>query len=95
MDNFDSTYDNLALLVDFNAEPEEESISEFLQFTNLYNLISLVKQNTCFKYPGKPTCIDLILTNCPHSFQNTDTFETGLSSLHKLTFIVLKPHFPK
>ena len=69
-----------------------ESIAEFL---NLYNLINLVKQNTCFKNPDKPTCIDLILTNCPRSFQNTDTFETGLSDFHKLTFTVLKQHFPK
>ena len=43
----------------------------------------------------KPTCIDLILTNCLRSFQNTDTFETGLSDFHKLTFAVLKQHFPK
>ena len=71
-----STYDNLILLGDFNAEPEEESIAEFL---NLYNLKNLVKQNTCFKNPDKPKCIDLILTNCPRTFQNT----------------VLKQHFPK
>ena len=34
LDKLNSTYDNLALLGDFNAEPEEESISEFqtLQF---------------------------------------------------------------
>ena len=29
------------------------------------------------------------------SFQNTDTFEIGLTDLHKLTFTVLKQHFPK
>ena len=69
-----------------------ESIAEFL---NLYNLINLVKQNTCFENPDKPTCIDLILTNCPRNFQNTDTFETRLSDIHKLTFTVLKQHFPK
>ena len=62
-----SIYDNLVLLGDFKAEPKEESITEFL---NLYNLKYLVKQNTCFKNPDKPTCIDLILTNCPRSFQN-------------------------
>ena len=62
-----ATYDNLVLLRDFNAKPEEKSIAEFL---NLYNLKDLVKQNTCFKNPDKPTCIDLILTNCPRSFQN-------------------------
>ena len=56
---------------------------------------NLVKQNTCFKNPDKPTCINLILTNCTCSFQNTDTFETELSDFHKLTFTVLKQHFPK
>ena len=52
------------------------------QYLNLQNL-------------DKPTCIDLILKNCPCSFQNTDTFETGLSDFHKLTFTVLKQYFPK
>ena len=82
----------LLLPGDFNEKPEEESISEFL---NLYNLRYLVKQNTCFKNPDKPRCIDLILTNCCHSFQNMDTFKTGLSGFHKVTFTVLKQHFPK
>ena len=48
-----------------------------------------------FQNPDKPTCVDLILTNCPCSLQNKDTFETGLSDFHKLTFTVLKQHFPK
>ena len=55
---------------------------------------NLVKQNTCFKNPDKHKCIDLKLTNCPRSFQNTDAFGTGLSDFHKLTFTVLKEHFP-
>ena len=92
LDKLNSTYGNLVLLGDINAEPEEESIYEFL---NLYNLKNLVKQSSCFKNPNKPTCIDLILTNCPRSFHNTDTFETGLSDFRKLTFTVLKQHFPK
>ena len=86
LDKFSAPYDNLILLGDFNVEPEEESIAEFL---NLYNLRNLVKQNTCFKNPDKSTCIDLILKNCPRSFQNTDTFKIGL------TFNVLKQHLPK
>ena len=92
MDKLNLTYENLVLLGDFNAKPEEKSIAEFL---NLYNLKDLVKQNTCFKNSDKSTCIELILTNCPRSFQNTDTFETGLSDFHKLTFTGLKQHFPK
>ena len=89
LDKVSVNYDNLILLGDFNVEHGEESIAEFL---NLYNLKNLVKQNTCFKNPDKPTCIDLILTNCPRIFQNTDTFEIGLSDFHKLIFTVLKPN---
>ena len=59
LDKLSATYENFILLEDFNAEHDEESISEFL---NLYNLKNLVKQNTCFKNPDKLTCIDLILT---------------------------------
>ena len=92
LEKLNSTYNNLVLPGDFNAEPEEESIAEFL---NLYNLKNAVKQNTCFKNSDKPTRIDLMLTNCPRSFQNMDTFKTGLSDFHKLTFTVLKQHFPK
>ena len=43
----------------------------------------------------RPACIKLILTNCPPSFQNTNTVETELSDLHELTFTVLKQHYPK
>ena len=56
---------------------------------------NLVKQNTCFKTPDKTTCIDITLTDCPRSFQNTDTFKTRLSDFHKPTFTVLIQHLPK
>ena len=51
MGKLSATCDNLILPGDFNVEPEEESIAEFL---NLYNLKNLVRQNTCFKNPDKP-----------------------------------------
>ena len=60
-----------------------------------YNLKSLVKQKTCFKNPDNPSCIDLILTNSPRSFQDSCVFETGLSDFNKLTATVLKQYFPK
>ena len=83
------TYDNLE---NFNIVPEEEIIAEFL---NLYNLKNLVKQNACFKISDKFTSIDVVLTNCPRSFQNPDTFEKGLPDFLKVAFTVLKQHFPK
>ena len=49
----------------------------------------------CFKNPEKPSCIDLILTNCPRSFQNSCTIETGLSDFHKLVVTVMKTTYKK
>ena len=60
LDKRQATYGNLIILKNFNVEPKEEIVVEFL---NLCNLRNLVKQNTCFKKHDKPTCIDLILTN--------------------------------
>ena len=56
---------------------------------------NIVKQNTCFKNPDRPSCINLILTNCSTSFQDTCTVETGPSDFHKLVVTVLKLYFPK
>ena len=61
----------------------------------MYSLKNLVSLKMCFKISENPSCIDLILTNCSPSFQNTGVFETGLSDFHKLTFTVLKQYYPK
>ena len=92
LDQFSATYVNLILLGDFNVEPEEVNMLDFL---NIYNLKNLVKQKTCYENPENPSCINLILTNSHRSFQNTNVFETGLSDFHKITVSVLKSHFPK
>ena len=92
LNKLNEAYETLFLLRDYNLTHEEESIAEFF---NLCNLKNLAKQNACFKNSGKPSCIDLILTNFPRSLQNMVTFETGISDFHKLTFVILKQHFPK
>ena len=92
LDKLSASYDNIILLGDFNVEPEEAKVSEFL---NMYSLENLAFQRTYFKNPENPSCIDLILTNCSRSFQNTGAFEAGLSDFHKLTFTVLKQYYPK
>ena len=51
----------------------------------------MINKPTCYKNSDKPTCIDLILTNCPGSFQNPCVIETGLSDFHKMIVAVMKP----
>ena len=65
------------------------------EFCKTYNLKNLVKGPTCFKNPENPSCIDLILTNHPRSFQGSTLIETGLSDFHKMTLTVMKMHFEK
>ena len=50
----------------------------------------MVNKATCYKNPDKPTCIDLILTNCPRSFQNSLVIGTILSDFHKMVVTVMK-----
>ena len=84
-------YDNFLLLGDFNSEMTEYAMKEF---SDTYNLSSLIKEPTCFKNPLNPSVIDLI-TNRPRSFQKSQLIETGLSDHHKLTITVMKAFFPK
>ena len=64
-------------------------------FCVFYNFKSLINKPTCYKNPDNPSCIDLILTNCPNYFQNSSTFETGLSDFHKLILTLFKSEIPQ
>ena len=76
----------------FNAEEEDDFLSEFME---LYDLKNLVKRNTCFKSFENPLCVDLFLTNCSRSFENTMVISTGISEFHKVIVTVLKTTFKK
>ena len=64
-------------------------------FCSNYNLTSMINKPTCYRNPDKRTCIDLILTNCPGSFQNSCVIETGLSDFHKMIVTVMKTSYRK
>ena len=55
----------------------------------------MINKPTCYKNPGKPTFTDLILTNCPRSFQNSCVIEIGLSDFHKMIVTVMKTSYRK
>ena len=63
------------------------------EFYNLNRVTSLIKHSTCFKNPDKPTCINLILTNQPNCFQDSNVFDTELSYFHLLTVNEFKMGF--
>ena len=83
--------DRCLVLGDFNSEPQDGKMADFLDSHNLYNH---VKFNTCFKSVNG-RCIDLILSNRKHSIQFTGSLNTGISDFHKLIYTVLKSTFIK
>ena len=92
LDHYLPKFDNFLLLGDFNSEIHEIGMSELC---DIYNLQNLITDPTCFKNPLNPSSIDLILTNKPRSFQNSQVIETGLSDHHKMTITVLRAFFQK
>ena len=88
---YSSHYENFIILGDFNVQVNDSAVSVF---SDSYDLKSLNKEPTCYKDPNKPSCIDLILTNKPRSFQHSCVVETGLSDFHK-TVTVMKTFFEK
>ena len=83
-----SKFENLILLGDFNSDVNNEGLIK--NFCHMYNLKNLISEPTCYKNPLNPSSIDVILTNKPRSFQNSQVVETGLSDHHKMTITVLR-----
>ena len=82
----------MILIGDFNVEINQPSMKSFC---DSYTLTSLIKEPTCYKNLQNPSCIDLILTNSPYSFQNSNVVETGLSDSNKMTVTVMKTTYEK
>ena len=77
LDDLSKRYDNVIFFGDFNVKPEETSMSNFLSTYHLKDIIIYLWQYrfviylyTCFKNPGRLTCIDLIMTNSSRSFKD-------------------------
>ena len=90
--NYPSKYGNNILLSDFSLEPTESVVKGFRE---IYSSKNLIKDYTCFKNPSKLSCIDLIITSCPKSFQSFVTVETGLSDFHKMMLKVMEVFLKK
>ena len=77
IDHFAKLFDNYIIIGNFNLEPSNTALKNFLDSNGLYNLIKehLIK--------GKGSLIDLILTNRKFSFKNTQSF------LFKLVLVII------
>lgn len=91
LDHYSALYENLLIFGDFNEEPSNRNMLNFLES---FSLKSLINEPTCFKSKDG-RCIDLILTNRPLSFKKSGSLETGISDYHHLIFSMFKSNFKK
>ena len=77
---------------DFNVTDNEHCMKSFCEN---YGLKNLIRQPICYKIPINLVCIDLFLTNVPHSFQSTCVVDTGLSDFQWKTLTVMMKSFKK
>ena len=92
LDLFTTKYERLHFLGDFNVGMEDSTIKVFYSH---YNLTGMINKPICYQNSNKPTCIDLILTNCWRSFQNSCVIETGLSDFHNMIVTLIKTSYKK
>ena len=88
---YEPEYDNIYICGDFNLEPTDPKLRNFLEFCELTNVM---KSKTCFK-STRGTCIDLILTNIPSTIKKSGKVVTGLSDFHCLIYFMLKTKYEK
>ena len=87
MDLYSSTYENFIFLGDFNADMEHSALKDFY---NLHFVATLISKTASRKNPSKPSCIDLILTNCQKFFRTPIRQVIILHNLaNRVTFVFL------
>ena len=81
MDVFSTIHDQINGLGDFNVEIGLIHVG----LSGRYN----------YKNSESPTCIRLVLTNVPHSFQSTCVPKIGLSEFHFKAISIIRKKFKK
>eukprot|EP00111_Clytia_hemisphaerica_P009537 TCONS_00027955-protein len=89
--DFYSNFERCMLIGDFNCEPTNPILNNFLEENSLY---CHIKTKTCFK-KVEGSRIDLILSNQKYGLQKTGTWDTGLSDFHHLIYTQLKSRYTR
>ena len=91
LDIYSRYYENICILGDFNATPENNDMINFMKNQYLSNLI---KGPTCFK-SANGSMIDLFLTKNNYQVQKVNSFEAGINDHHHLIATVFKTTYER
>ena len=63
IDFYSKKFENIIIMGDFNPEISGPSLASFC---TIYSFKSLINKPTRYKNPDNPSCINLVVTNCPN-----------------------------
>jgi hypothetical protein len=81
-----SKYDNILLMGDLNIDANlktKQGYKDLINFMDMYNFSNLIKSQTCH-FKDNSSSIDVMLTNKPRRFFNSNSFELGVSDCHTM-----------
>ena len=78
-----SKYDNLMVIGDLNFNMLiDEKCQALNSSCDIFDLVNVIKEPTCFSRDANPTLLDVALTNNRNLICNTCNFDCGLSDCH-------------
>ena len=91
IDNITSTYDSIFFLGDLNFDMlDSAKCQPLMNICDSFDLDNIVNKPTCFTVNGKPSLLDVILTNCKSLVFKSCNFSCGLSDVHNIIGCQLK-----
>jgi len=91
IDKITSKYDNIFFLGDLNFDMlDSAKCQPLMNICDTFDLDNIVNNPTCFTVNGKPSLLDVILTNCKSLVFKSCNFSCGLSDVHNIICCQLK-----
>ena len=95
LDKITSMFDNTILLGDLNFDLNDPQKGKTLSdICDIFDLTNMIKSETCVTKFGKPSLVDVLLTNQPQYLFNSFNFDCGLSDCHNMIGILVKGKAP-
>ena len=88
LDSLNYNFEKFQLIGNFNSEDHDTEISRFI---NNHEAKNIVKEKSVVN----SSCVDLLITNSPKSFQHTHIYPCELPDHYNLVFLALKYTFGK
>jgi hypothetical protein len=95
LDKASTKFDSMMLVGDMNYNFKKSDDSHTLvDICDVFDLVNIVKEPTCFTKGAEPTLIDVILTNRADSCCNMCNFNCGISDCHNFVSVQIRGKTP-